>query len=210
MTEAEVTYSQGLFKLPSILNSSNSPAQIVNAFLEFVAKCMQAKGCALMLLTPDEKILLHTASYGLSSWFVRIGPVVVDKSMSETLKGNPLIVQNATTDERIQYRKQLKQEGITSVLSIPVNLRNKVIGIIRVYTSVPYQFTEADVNFACTAASFGAIALESAHYYTTLQRDYESFRQDMLQWRAEKGDEWMMEPEVIPLKEKVVAIPYGG
>jgi signal transduction protein with GAF and PtsI domain len=208
-TNASV-YCQGLFTLASTLNSSKSPAEIINSIVESVAKTMRAKGCALMLLTPDEKILLHTASFGLSDWFVRKGPVVVDISMAETLKGNPLIVLDATADERVQYQKQLKQEGIVSVLSVPVTLRQRVIGVMRVYTSEPYHFTPADVSFACTAANFGAIALESARCYDTLQKDYATFRQDMLQWRAELGDEWMMEPGVVPQKPRLVSIPPGG
>jgi signal transduction protein with GAF and PtsI domain len=210
MTENGFNYYQGLFELTSILNTSSSSKEIVSSFVEHVARCMKAKGCALMLLTPEEKILFFTASYGLSDWFVRKGPVIIDKSMTETLKGNPLVVLDAVSDERVLYHKQLKQEGIASILSIPLNLRNEVIGVMRIYTSEPYQFTEADINFASNAANFGAIAFERAHCYDSLQQDYESFKQDMLQCRAELGDEWAMEPEVSPPKERIIAIPFGG
>jgi signal transduction protein with GAF and PtsI domain len=210
MENTRTAYCQSLYHLATTLNSSRSPKDIVHSIVELVAKSMNVKGCALMLLTPDKKVLLHTASYGLSDWFVRKGPVIVDQSMSYTLQGNPLVVTDATADDRVQYHKQLKDEGIVSVLSVPVKLREDVIGVMRVYTSQLYQFSNDDIEFAGMAANFGAVALESARFYDTLQQDYETFRQDMLQWRAEFGDEWMMEPSVVPQKERVMMIPPGG
>ena len=203
-------YCQSLFKFAATLNSASSSAEIISSIVESVAQAMKLKGCSLMLLTPDKQTLLHTASYGLSDWFVRKGPVVLDESMTETLAGNTLTILDAATDKRIQYRKQLQQEGITSVLSIPVKLRDEVIGVMRVYSARQYQFTEDDISFAAMAANFGAIALESARFYDALQEDYDSFREDMLHWRAELGDEWMLEPLVTPPKERAVAIPPGG
>jgi signal transduction protein with GAF and PtsI domain len=204
------TYCQNLYNLAATLNSARSPADVIHSIVENVTKAMSVKGCSLMLLTPDKKILLHTAAYGLSDWFVRKGPVVVDQSMTFTLEGNPLVVLDATSDERVQYQKQIREEGIASVLSVPVKLRDDVIGVMRVYTSQTYHFTEDDIAFASMAANFGAMALESARFYDALQKDYETFRQEMLQWRAELGDEWMMEPGVVPQKPRIVSIPPGG
>jgi signal transduction protein with GAF and PtsI domain len=204
------TYCQNLYNLAATLNSARSPGDVIHSIVESVTKAMSAKGCSLMLLTPDKKILLHTAAYGLSDWFVRKGPVVVDQSMTYTLEGNPLAVQDATKDDRVQYQKQMMEEGIVSALNVPVKLREDVIGVMRVYTSQRYQFTDDDIAFASMAANFGAMALESARFYDVLQKDYDTFRQEMLQWRAELGDEWMMEPGVVPQKPRLVSIPPGG
>ena len=210
MRQKEKSYYQSLYQLVTILNSARSPEDIVRSIVEGVAKAMGAKGCSLMLLTPDEKVLLHTAAYGLSDWFVRKGPVSADKSMSETLKGKPVTVLDATTDDRVEYRKQVKQEGIASILSVPVNLREEVVGVMRVYTSEPRRFTEAGIYFATAAANFGAIALEAAQFYETLQKDYDTLRQDIRQRRAEVGYEWMTEPTVKPAEEeRSIAHPSG-
>jgi signal transduction protein with GAF and PtsI domain len=196
--EKEKIYCESLSRMVAILNSSRSHAELIHSIVEGITKAMGVKGCSLMLLTPDKKILLHTAAFGLSDWFVRKGPVNVDQSMANTLSGTPITVLDVTSDERVQYQKQLIQEGIVSVLSVPVTLKEEVIGVMRVYTSVSYQFTDGDIKFATTATNIGAIALETARFYQTLQQDYDSFRQDMLQWRAELGDEWMMEQSVLP------------
>ena len=208
--QKETTYYQSLYELATVLNSARSPDDILRSIVEGVAKAMGAKACSLMLLTPDGKVLFHTAAYGLSDWFVRKGPVSADKSMSESLKGKPVTVLDATTDERVEYQKQVKQEGIASILSVPVRLREKVIGVMRIYTSKPRRFTDADISFATGAADFGAIALESARFYETLQKDYDTLRQEIRQRRADIGYEANAEPPVIPPEEEKPIVAQGG
>ncbi len=194
-------YYQSLYEMAAALNSSHAPEAILQSVVEGVAKAMEAKGCSLMLLSPDRKMLLHTAAYGLSAWYVRKGPVSADKSISKALEGKPVAVLEATKDERIQYREQAKKEGIVSILSVPMMLREETIGVIRVYTAEPYHFTMDDMYFVGAVANLGAIALENARLYEATQKDYETFRRDMLEWRAALGHEWMAGEAVIPSEE---------
>lgn len=195
------TYYSSLYELAATLNSARTPESILQSVVEGVAKAMGAKGCSLMLLSPDKKVLLHTVAYGLSDWYVRKGPVSADKSISEALKGKPIAVFDATEDHRIQYREQAKKEGIASILSVPMTLREDIIGVIRVYTAERHQFTMDDIYFVGGVANLGAIALENARLYEAVQKDYETFRQDMLEWRAALGHEWMVGETVSPPEE---------
>ena len=102
-----------------------------------------------------------------------------------------------------------KKEGIASILSVPMRLRGEVIGVIRVYTAKPYRFTGDDIHFVETIANLGAVALENLRAYDTVQKDYESFRADMLQWRAELGDEWMMGESVVLAEEEPKLVDPG-
>jgi GAF domain-containing protein len=191
-------YYTSLYELAAALNSSSSPESILQSIAEGVAKAMGAKGCSLMLLSPDRKVLLHTVAYGLSDWYVKKGPVSADRSISAALEGKPVAVLEATKDDRIQYREQAKKEGIVSILSVPMMLREETIGVIRVYTAKPCHFTMDDMYFVGAVANLGAIALENARLYEATQKDYETFRQDMLEWRAALGHEWMMGEAVTP------------
>ncbi len=167
-------YYQSLYEMAAALNSSHAPEAIVQSVVEGVAKAMEAKGCSLMLLSPDRKVLLHAVAYGLSDWYVRKGPVSADKSISKALEGKPVGVLDATKDERIQYREQAKKEGIVSILSVPMMLRDETIGVIRVYTAEPCHFTFDDMYFVGAVANLGAIALENARMYEGVKKNYEN------------------------------------
>jgi len=205
----EKIYFQSLYELATTLNSARSAEDILHAIVKNVAKAMEAKGCSLLLLTPDRKELIRITAYGLSDWYARIGPALADKSMSESLEGKVVAVLDATTDERVQFRKQVKQEGIASILSVPVKLREAVIGVMRVYSSVPRQFTDIDANFSAAAANFGAIALESAKFYQTLQKSYDDLREELLQRNSYLGYEWSAEGTIVAPPKEDVEFPYA-
>ncbi len=181
MGKTEESYYQSLYEVAAALNSARAAEGVLQSIVENVAKAVEAKACSLMLLKPDKKTLVHTVAFGLSEWYVKKGPVSVDKSISESLEGKPVAVVDATKDERIQYREQAKKEGIASVLSVPMMLREEIIGVVRVYTAEPRHFTMDDIYFVGAVANLGAIALENAKLYETLKKDYETFRRDMLE-----------------------------
>ena len=155
-------YYRSLYEIAAVVNSAGTPENVLNTIVETVAKALDVKGCSLMLLTPDRKDMIQTAAYGLSDWYIRKGPLSADKSMSQALAGKPVAISNATEDERVQYREQAKQEGIASMLSAPVMLKEDVVGVIRVYTANRHDFKDDEVYFVKTVANLGAIALENA------------------------------------------------
>lgn len=210
MTEERRDYYESVYQIASILNSARDPRALLLSIVESLAKALGAKACSLMLLTAERDVLLHTVAYGLSEWYVRKGPVAVGQIISDVLEGKPVAVLDATTDERVLYREQAKKEGIASMLSVPMRLRGEVIGVLRVYTAKPYRFSKDDIHFVETIGNLGAVALENLRAYDVLQKDYEAFRRDMLQWRAALGDEGVMGELVKPADEPGIRMPPGG
>ncbi len=193
MTKRKVKrrYLEGLYEVAAAMNSARSPESVLSSIVEKVAEALGAKGCSIMLLTPDRKHLLHTAACGLSDWYIRKGPYSADRSIAETLQGTAVAILDASTDERMQYPEQQKKEGVASILSVPITLRDEVIGVMRVYTSEPRYFTADDIYFVSAVANLGATALENAELYDSIQKDYVTVRQELLEWRAAFGEEWI-------------------
>lgn len=187
MEKAETKYYHSLYQVAAAINSARASGPVLNSIVENVAKAMGAKACSLTLLTPDRKLLFHAAAWGLSDWFVKMGPLSAGKSIAETLDGKPVAVLDATSDKRIQYPEQVKKEGIASILSVPMMLREEIIGEVRVYTAEPRQFSKADIYFVSAVANLGAIALENARLYEATQKDYQVVMQEMLEWRSPLG-----------------------
>jgi signal transduction protein with GAF and PtsI domain len=210
MQTIQNNYSRSMYKILEDLDSASTSQAVCNTIVEGITRSTGQKGCSLMLLTPDNKALYHSAAFGLSDWFVKKGPVIADASITETLEGKSVVILHGPTDERIYYRKQIKEEGIYSILSAPVTLKGSTIGVVRVYSSEMYHFTVDDISFVSMAANFGAVALENTGYFNSLQKDYEKFVGSMSQMRCELGFEDCSEPDVEPPVDKGPAIPFGG
>ena len=155
-------YYRSLYEIATAVNSVRIPEGVLVTMAKTVSEALEAKGCSIMLLSADRKILLHTAAYGLSDWYVRKGPVSADKSIAQALEGEPVAILNAAEDERIQYREQARQEGIASMLSAPMIFKGEVMGVVRVYTAKQHYFTRSEMYFVREVANLGAIALERA------------------------------------------------
>jgi signal transduction protein with GAF and PtsI domain len=164
------SYFHALYQLAVEVNTARTHDDALNLLAEITAKGMGAKGCSLMTITPDRKELLRAAVYGLSDQYVGKGPLSTDKSIAQTLEGRTVVVENAAEDERVQYPQQSRQERIASILSVPMLVKDKIIGVMRVYTGEPRNFTDDDMYFACAAANLGATAFENARMYEECQK----------------------------------------
>lgn len=153
---------QLLYSIAQKLNSNLAPHEVLRTIVETTCDAANAKGCSLMLFTPDRQQLVHTLACGLSDWYVRKGPVRVDAALAQALEGKPVMILDASADLRVQYREQAKKEGIVSMLSVPLVRRGEVIGILRIYTSEARRFSDEEIDFFSALANLGAIALERA------------------------------------------------
>jgi signal transduction histidine kinase len=174
-------YYRSLYEIAAAINSVRDPESVLDSIVRTVSEALEAKGCSIMLLSPDRKVLLHTAAYGLSDWYVRKGPVSADRSISQALEGKPVAILNAAEDERVQYRDQARQEGIASMLSVPISFKGDVVGVMRVYAAKQHYFTRSEIYFVQEVANLGAIALERAREleqcFTEVDKLEESRRQ---------------------------------
>jgi len=176
MEKIERNYYVSLYEVSAAVNSAGEPDAVLHCIVENVTRAVGAKGCSLMLLKTDRRLLIHAVAYGLSDQYIRKGLVSADESIPEALEGKPVAILDATEDERIQYREAARKEGIASMLCVPVRLRGEVVGVIRVYTGEPCHFTEDDIYFVSAVANLGAIALENAKRYHRLREGHEAFR----------------------------------
>jgi transcriptional regulator with GAF, ATPase, and Fis domain len=181
MNKVEELYYPGLYETAVALTSTFSSKQILHNLVEKVAKTMDAKSCSLIMFSPDKQQLFHVAAYGLSRRHITKGPIFAEKSISDAMDGKVAFVLRATDDERTIYQREAEGEGIASILSVPMKLKNKIIGVLRVYTAEPYQFNDDDIFFANAAASLAAISLKNARFFSSIQKHSQKVEKELLE-----------------------------
>jgi len=58
-------------------------------------------------------------------------------SIRESVQESPVAIYDVSDDPRIQYPEEAKEEGISSILAVPIVIHGKIIGTLRVYTEEP-------------------------------------------------------------------------
>ena len=168
-------YYQALYQAALTISSSLELDQVLQSVVTSITKAMQVKACALRLLDPEKDQLRMSAVHGLSSEYLAKGPVNVVRSLidSEALKGSPVYIADVRSDPRFQYKEAARQEGLVSVLCVPLEVRGEAIGVMRVYTDTQVDFTEDDIQFLSVLASLAGLAIENARLYESIRSSYD-------------------------------------
>lgn len=161
----EVMNYENLIRITKAIAHCRDPEEVALMSVEAVKTGLGVKGCALLLVDRKSKELKVAASYGLSEEYLNKGPISAFKSMASSLEEGPVAVSDVTDDPRIQYPEEAEKEGIASILSVPIQMQQRSLGALRVYTSEPWEFTLEDINFVQAIAQIIGLAVEMSRMY---------------------------------------------
>lgn len=159
-------------QLVSEIPGSLEPSNVLEAVVRTAAQSLNAKAASIRLLSEDEQRLEIRATYGLSDAYLAKGDVrLLDSELDRrVLMGQVVRVTDASRDESFQYPEAAASEGIASVLCVPLCVRGRCDGVLRVYTGQPRSFPKPEVKLLTTFAAVAAIALDQAHSHQSAMR----------------------------------------
>ena len=164
------------------MNASLDVKEVLEIITGNIVAVLEVKASTIFLLDKKKNRLEIGASFVLSKGYLNKGPLDSEISILESLEGTAVMVYDATIDSRIQYPEEAKKEGIASILSVPIPVKGDVIGVLRIYTSQPREFTDDEIELVRSLAEMGGIAIENARMYHHVKTDYESIFRDVHQW----------------------------
>lgn len=161
----QLTLFQELRTISRLVNSTLDLDQILNSIVDKLPRIMGVKGCTIRLVDPATNRLEMAAASGLSREYLTRGSIRKEDSIFKVLKGEPVAIYDATSDPRVNYHKAISDEGIKSILAIPIRNELEIIGVMRLLTDKHRTFTPSEINFAITVAEEGGNAIQKARIY---------------------------------------------
>jgi len=149
-----------LTRITAAISATREPEEIVLMTVEGVKTALDVKGCTVFLVNRQTDELEIAGSYGLSQEYLDKGPISALQSIAASFKEGPVAIFDVADEPRIQYPAAAIKEGIASILSVPINVHDQVIGALRVYTAEPWEFTLEDVNFVQAVAQILGMAID--------------------------------------------------
>jgi signal transduction histidine kinase len=153
------------------MSTSLDLPHVLNQIVESVTHALEAKAASIRLLDETGEQLTIAAAYGLSREYLAKGPVKLSNSPidQEALRGQPVIIDKTSQEQRFIYPAHILAEGIHSMMYAPLIGRHGPLGVLRVYGWRSGSFNEKDAEFVMTAARQGALSIENAKTYTELR-----------------------------------------
>lgn len=138
--------------------------EILRLIVAITAQVMNSKICSLMLLDEEKKELVIRATQSVSEAYnkkpnIRLGEGIAGRVAREN---RPIQVLDVREDRRYINRAIARRENLCSLLSVPMSVRKRVIGVINVYTSSPRKFTKSEIETLTTVANQAAMVIENA------------------------------------------------
>jgi len=163
-----------IFEIDKAITSAIDLETVLQQIVQMSVGLMDAKISSIMLLDEESEELVIAAAQGLSESYIRKGPIKVGESIAGRviLEGRPIAVYDIRQDPRHAYAEQARMEGLCSLLSVPLNLKDRVIGVLNIYTDEPHAFTPHEINLFTSLASQAAIAIENARLFESLEEIY--------------------------------------
>jgi signal transduction protein with GAF and PtsI domain len=155
---------EALSKISKAISSDLYLEDILRLIVVVTAEVMKSKICSLWLLDERDQTLKIRATQTMSEEYLKerilkLGEGVVGYVAVEN---KPMMILNVLREERYKEKELARKEGLVSMLSVPMCVRDKVIGVINCYTSFPHKFTKSEVDVFTTVANQAAVAIENA------------------------------------------------
>lgn len=126
--------------------ASDNLEDMATQLTQLLVGSLGIKGSTIFVLNPATEELEALASFGLSINYMNKGPILVKKSLDHQLRGEPIVIRDVTESDRLQYPKDAQKEGINSIVSLPISLHGKLIGVLRLYHYEQWDVSERDLD----------------------------------------------------------------
>ena len=136
---------------------------------QMLVAALEIKGCVIFILNPESQELENLASFGLSISYLNKGPVLTNKSIANSIKGKPVIIQDINQSDKLQYPENAKAEGIGAIVSMPIKFRGSVIGALRLYHHKAWDVSERDITFLQCLSDHIGLAMTYTRLSNALQ-----------------------------------------
>jgi len=155
---------EALSKISKAISSDLYLEDILRLIVVVTAEVMKSKICSLWLLDERDQALKIRATQAISEEYLKerslkLGEGVVGYVAQEN---KPMMIYNVLKEPRYKEKELARREGLVSMLSVPMSVKDKIIGVINCYTSFPHKFTKSEVEVLTTVANQAAIAIENA------------------------------------------------
>src|SRR6185295_7350938 len=136
---------------------------ILNLIVVVTAEMLNSKICSIMLLGPKADELMIRATQSLSEDYKKKPNIKVDSSVTGRAVKNkkPVSVYDVRKEEGYTFRELAIKENLTSMLVVPMIVKEQAIGAINVYTKEPHIFSEEEINVLQMVANQAAVAVEN-------------------------------------------------
>ncbi|MBU1037808.1 MAG: GAF and ANTAR domain-containing protein [Candidatus Omnitrophica bacterium] len=155
---------EAISRVSKTITSNLYLEDILKLIVTVTAEITNSKICSLMLI--DDKIgeLVLKATQSMSEAYNKKPQLKIGEGIAGRVALENKAISIYDLPRELDYKSKAiaEKEGLKSLLSVPLAVKGKVIGVLNNYTSYPHKFTKDEINILTTVASQASIVIENA------------------------------------------------
>ena len=162
--KTKATQFDSLIKVSQSITSEDYLDEILSLIVVVTAEMLNSKICSVMILDDKKGAELKImATQSLSEDYKKKPNLKVNASvLGDVIKTKkPLQVLDVREEARYFYRDLAKKENLTSMVAVPMIVKDSAIGVINVYTHEKHHFTVEEIDVLQLVANQAAVAVEN-------------------------------------------------
>ncbi len=154
---------EALTKISRAITSDRYIEDILRLVVTVTAETMRSKICSLWLLDDTDNAFTLRATQSISEDYLKKRSLKMGEGIvgQVALTRTPRSILNVLEDPDFKEKDLARKEGLVSMLSVPMVVKDRVIGVLNCHTSEPHEFTETEQNVLITVANEAAVAIEN-------------------------------------------------
>jgi signal transduction protein with GAF and PtsI domain len=154
---------EALKEISTAISSDRYIEDVLRLIVTVTANVMDSKVCSLWLIAEKEDCLKVRATQTMNKEYLKerslkLGEGVVGYVAQQNKPAN---IVDVLKEPRYKEKELAKKMGLRSMLSVPMRVKDRVIGVINIYKSYPHEFTKTELDLLTTVANQAAICIEN-------------------------------------------------
>lgn len=170
---------ESLVRVSQRINSTVSLEEALDVVTREARALIGVKMCSLMMVDDTGEWLDLRACHGAGERYRTKPRLLVSDSLLGIVvrRRKPMQVENVQVSGRYQNVAIARDEGLVSLLAVPLLFEQRAIGAMAVYSGEPHQYSDEEVRTLSAYAELSALALEKTRLYDRLVSTEEELRQ---------------------------------
>jgi signal transduction protein with GAF and PtsI domain len=164
--KAETSYAkqiEALKEISTAISSDRYIEDVLKLIVTVTAKVMDSKVCSLWLIDEKENCLKVRATQTMNKEYLKERSLKLGEGVVGFVaqRDKPAIIVDVLKEPRYKEKELAKKMNLVSMLSVPMRVKDKVVGVINCYTSYSHEFNKTELDLLTTVATQAAICIEN-------------------------------------------------
>ncbi|MCE1246553.1 MAG: GAF domain-containing protein [Firmicutes bacterium] len=156
-----------VFEVGKSITSTLELDKVLEEVCSSIASVMGADAVSIMNLDEENQQLEIVKTMGLGKYYkgemIKVGAGIAGIAAKT---GRPMVLHDQESQASpYKFPQQVKKDGLRTILSVPLKVRNRIMGLINIYKRELFHFSTNEINLLSTLANQAAVAIENARLY---------------------------------------------